>query len=302
MTFTIETQIPKNTDVVFVADLFVEDYRGGAELTTEALISSAPGLRVFKLHSVSLTPEIVEKNKHLTWVLCNWSMSPKEGLIALVTEGCKYVCVEYDYKYCKHRSSHLHELQTKSPCDCHLTKNFPVGLYKRAQSVFFMSEGQKEEYELRFPHMKTWTNTQVLSSVWKPEDLDFILSLKKAPEVRTKKGTWAVLSGGSWIKNQKNTEDYCTSKSMPYELLGGLEYRTFLEHLSQYEGLVFHPLGFDTCPRLVVEASLLGLRLDLNENVQHRLEKWFKDVAASVTMEYLRSRPSAFWNSTLQKI
>jgi hypothetical protein len=34
-------------------------------------------------------------------------------------------------------------------------------------------------------------------------------------------------------------------------------------------------MGFDTAPRLTIEAKLLGLKLDLNENVQHKNEPWF---------------------------
>lgn len=301
MTFTLEFFIPKKTDVVFVADLFEADYKGGAELTTEALVSSAPGLRVFKLHSTSLTADLVAKHKDLTWVLCNWSMAPRDGLSALVTEGCKFVCVEYDYKYCSARSSHLHNLQLGygKECECHKSKNFAVALYKRAAHVFFMSEAQKKEYESKFPAMTEWTHTSVLSSVWKEADLDHICSLRK--EASERKKEWAVLSGGSWIKNQEATEKWCKENAIPYETVGNRPYWDFLQKLSEYKGLIFHPAGFDTCPRLVVEAKLLGLELNLNDNVQHKEENWFKDASVSATVEYLRSRPSVFW-STLHLI
>ena len=41
--------IPRECNVVFVADAFAEDYPGGAELTTKALIDSAPdSINIFK--------------------------------------------------------------------------------------------------------------------------------------------------------------------------------------------------------------------------------------------------------------
>ena len=43
-------KIPDNCDIVFVADMFAEDYPGGAELTTKALIDSSP-FTIFKVHS-----------------------------------------------------------------------------------------------------------------------------------------------------------------------------------------------------------------------------------------------------------
>ena len=291
--------IPLDTDVIFVADLFSEDLTGGAELTTEALLSTAPGLSVFKLHSSHLTRALVEKNKNRLWVLCNWSAASQEALAALVTEGCRFFCVEYDYKYCKFRSSHLHLMQTSTPCNCHLGKNFAVALYQRAAHVFFMSERQRREYVTLFPKMKDWNNTSVLSSVWTEQDLQTLIDL--ASKHKQKNGKWAVLSGGSWIKNQTYVEEYCKDKGLPYELIGGLPYREFLEKLAQYHGLVVIPAGFDTCPRLVVEAKLLGLQLELGDNVQHKDEAWFKDVSTDVTLDYLRSSTNRFWEQILTK-
>ena len=46
---TKEVMIPKECKVVFVSDNFVEDYVGGAELTSEALI---PGQRM-RIHLMS---------------------------------------------------------------------------------------------------------------------------------------------------------------------------------------------------------------------------------------------------------
>lgn len=292
--------IPVDIDVIFVADLFSEDLTGGAELTTEALLRSAPGFSVFKLHSGHLTRSLVENNKDKLWVLCNWSSAPQDALAALVTESCRFVCVEYDYKYCRFRSSHLHKLQTGIECDCNLRKNFAVALYQRASHVFFMSQGQLTEYETRFPRMKEWTNTSVLSSVWSDQDLDILVDLAKRHQ--QKNGKWAVLTGGSWIKNQAGIESYCKERGMPYDLIGGLPYREFLECLAQYHGLVVHPAGFDTCPRLVVEAKLLGLQLDLSDNVQHKNELWFKDATLDDTLRYLRSGPERFWSVLASKI
>ena len=44
----LQIKIPPEAKVVFVSDMFVEDYVGGAELTSEALIQSSP-FPVYKL-------------------------------------------------------------------------------------------------------------------------------------------------------------------------------------------------------------------------------------------------------------
>lgn len=286
-----EYYIPTNTEIIFVADLYSNEYVGGAELTTDAIIA-ATNKNVFKLHSESLTPELVEKNKEKYWILCNWSQSPIEGRIQLVQSGCQYSIIEYDYKYCKYRSSHLHKLTTKNDCDCHLDKHgkWVASFYKRAEHLFFMSSGQMNEYCRLFPSLKE--KSKVLSSVWEEKDYQKFLNIRNS---RASNKKWAILKGGSWIKNQQATEQYAKNHQLEYELIGGLPYEQFIQKLGEYEGLIFHPAGFDTCPRLVVEAKLMGLKLDLNENVQHKDEEWFNADNIDVTMTYLRDFYNRFW-------
>ena len=38
-----------NSDIVFVSDFFVEDYKGGAELTTDALINTSGNFKIAKI-------------------------------------------------------------------------------------------------------------------------------------------------------------------------------------------------------------------------------------------------------------
>ena len=52
--------IPEECDIVFVADMFAEDYAGGAELTTQALIDSSP-FTVFKLHSKDVSEKMLQQ-------------------------------------------------------------------------------------------------------------------------------------------------------------------------------------------------------------------------------------------------
>ena len=49
-----------------------------------------------------------------------------------------------------------------------------------------------------------------------------------------------------------------------------MEYDETLETIAKAQGLCFLPVGGDTCPRLVIEAQLLGCQVALNENVQHK--------------------------------
>ena len=69
-----EKIIPADCDVVVVADLFLNDYVGGAELTTEALTKSAPNnVRVHKIHSKDVTMKTLESGYQKYWVFANFA-------------------------------------------------------------------------------------------------------------------------------------------------------------------------------------------------------------------------------------
>lgn len=284
----------RQAQVVFVSDFFVEQYIGGAELTMEAIIDASP-YRVAKIQCSKLTRELVEKYKDTVhWVLVNYTGLHKDVLIDIAND-CNYSIIECDYKYCRYRSSHLHVLNEQTTCMCHTDYQgkFTKGLFKRASTVWFMSQEQLDEYCTYFPVMKTWTHLKVQGSTWTSEHLDKLLALGATSK---KENKWAVLSGASWIKNQTFVENHLKQKSVDYDLIGNLPYEHFVEKLSQYKGLCFIPAGLDTCPRIVIEAKIMGLELELGELVQIKNETWLSQSPQDL-VSYLKNKPQAFWNS-----
>ncbi|MFA6050907.1 MAG: hypothetical protein WC761_07005 [Candidatus Paceibacterota bacterium] len=91
--------IPQSAQVIVVADMFVEDYLGGAELTTQALIDSSP-LEIFKLHSKDLNMDLLKEGVDRFWVFGNFS-GMNGNLIPSIVGNLKYAILEYDYKYCR---------------------------------------------------------------------------------------------------------------------------------------------------------------------------------------------------------
>ncbi len=77
-------------------------------------------------------------------------------------------------------------------------------------------------------------------------------------------------------------------------MIFGMEYDQFLKRLAQARGLCALPAGYDTCPRLAIEAKLLGCELQTNEYVQHRDEEWFNKPNDEI-VKYLRTRKDYFW-------
>lgn len=287
--------IPNQTEYVVVSDMFAKDYTGGAELTLEAIMSKCPG-RYFQLHSASMTAELVQKYASKYWVIANFAAAPGDALAELVRSHVRFSVVECDYKYCKYRSSHLHQLQEGKPCDCNQTRSgrFVRALFGKARWVMFMSQGQIDEYNRQFPNV-SYDNFVVQSSTFSDETISYLSVLRSQRNKIEIKDVYAVLKGGTWIKAEQQTVEWCRENGIKFELIGGIPYREFLEKLYTYKGLVFRPAGFDTCPRLVIEAKMLGLDCLLNEYVQQKNELWF--ISDIETCEnYLKTRAKFFWD------
>jgi len=287
------TRIPQNCDVVFVADLFVDDYVGGAELTSEALISSSP-LRVHKVRSSQVSVETLESGHDKFWIFGNFSQLDI-NLIPTIIANMRYAVLEYDYKFCRYRSPELHRSQTGLECDCdnQVHGKLVSSFYYGAKSVWWMSEGQQRIYHTRFPFLNKVSNV-VLSSVF---DERFFVRIKQLNAESSERKGWIVLGSNSWVKGYENAVEWCKREGKEYEVVWNVPYDELLRKLSCAEGFVYLPQGYDTCPRMVIEAKLLGCKLHLNDYVQHKDEEWFASSDPLDTESYLYAARERFWNA-----
>lgn len=286
--------IPEDCDIVFVSDMFVEDYVGGAELTSEALIESSP-LSVYKLKSKDVDIKMLESGVSKFWIFGNFSQMNLQ-LIPSIVANMNYSVLEYDYKYCNYRSPEKHQAATGSPCNCHEDTHGKIisAFYYGAKSLWWMSEAQENLYHRKFPFLKERSNT-VLSSVFSEK---FFASVKVLNEKYkdSERSGWVVLSSDSWIKGTDDAINWCEQNNKNYNVVKGWTHDRVLEEMAQAEGFVYLPKGNDTCPRMVIEAKLLGCKLQLNEYVQHKDEEWFTSNDEFDTEAYLYAARERFWN------
>lgn len=303
-TFTgmpVEYVVPPACPVVVVQDMFSKDYNGGAEQTMDAIISKSPH-RVFRMHSNSLTVDMLERYRDKYWIFGNFVNCDAAALAYLAESNIRYSVVEYDYKYCVFRSEVMHQQETKQPCDCPLR---PHGIlvdkfYSKAEHIFWMSEKQKEHFCSKVPSLLFVDEGKhvIQGSVFTDEDLDRMVSLRAFHEEAVKKfpvKIWGVQQSQNWIKGTEQTVKWCSQQKMPVKILGNLPYHKFLEEVASCYGLVFQPLDYDTCPRIVIEAKIMGCELTLNNNVQHKDEEWFTKSPDEI-VSYLKSRGEFFWS------
>ena len=223
-------------------------------------------------------------------------------LIPSIVANIRYAVVEYDYKYCRHRSPEKHQVIEGVPCDCHDHDHGKMisAFYYGSISCWWMSKNQMNHYHDRFPFLKEKEN-HVLSSIFNDDFFDKVMKFHSDKEKKTRKG-WIVTGSTSWIKGTKAAEEYCKDKGLEYETLWSVPYDQMLKKLSEAEGLVFLPPGLDTCPRLVIEAKLLGCDIVINSNVQHAQEEWFNTDDPNRVFQYLYGRRKYFWENIINQL
>ena len=281
-------------NLVIVADFFQEDLVGGAELTTQALIESSP-FNLIKLRSGQVTVELLQQYHGLHWVFGNWAGLDR-NLIPTIIANMSYSVLEYDYKFCRYRSPEKHALAEGSPCNC---QNEPWGrlvgaFYYGARSLWWMSEKQQQRYLERYPDLQN-RNQSVLSSVFSEDFWVTLKALREENESTIREG-WLVLGSNSWIKGTEDDVKWCEDNGKKYKILSGMEPKEILREMARAEGFAYLPKGGDTCPRMVIEAKLLGCQLQLNDNVEHKDEIWFNTPDILETESYLYAARETFWN------
>jgi glycosyltransferase involved in cell wall biosynthesis len=286
-----------NCNVIFVSDAYSDTLNGGAELSTDALFETCPKeIKVSKVLASEVNIDLLQKFKDKFWVFFNIS-SMDWNLIPTIIANLDYIVVEYDYKYCKWRSPEKHKHIEGENCNCNnqLTGQLYSALILNSKTVFWMSEKQEKIYLDLFPELKK-TNRLVLGSIFNEE---FFIKIKDLRQkyYNKKNENWIILASSSWIKGADEAIKIANNLNLKYELVWGLSYDDMLEKLAQSKGLIFHPLGSDTCPRIVIEAKLLGCELNINENVQHAKEEWFDTENLTDIEEILYASPGVFWDS-----
>jgi len=296
----LKTLIPEKwltkPEFIFVNDMFVEDYVGGAELSLETLVETCKSDKVVKVRTAELSKFLIENNKDAKWVFGNIANASNEMITNIVSSPISYSFVEFDYKFCKHRNPALYEMVEGTSCDYKNTERGKAmtDFVNAASSVFFMSEEQRDLHINNLPGIKN-EKLFVLSSLFTDEFFNFIDHVRSNSKGKNDK--WVVLGSRSWVKGLNETEAHCKEQSYDYEVLWNLPYQQFLEKLSESKGLCFKPTGLDTCPRMVIEAKLLDCELDTNDKVQHYKEEWF-DKTYEEIVDYLKSRPAFFWDNS----
>ncbi len=284
------TYIPQDTQVIFVNDFFVEHLIGGAELTTQAIIDSLKesNIKTTKIQSNLLSSQIILENRDKLWILCNFANASAQA-ISTLSRVARYIVIEYDFKFCSSRSPDKHKFESKKDCDCANQQHgkFITQVFNNALSVLWMSEAQKNITKSYCKDLNP-ASEYVASSIFDDNTIEKLISLKNSttkPKDVMLHDSWLILKSNSWIKGTQESLQFAIKNNLKYELIGNVAYDVMLQALSAAKGIIYQPPGGDTCPRIIIEAQILGVELKCNDNVLHLTEQWTK---SDSIVEYLR--------------
>lgn len=277
---------------------------GGTALTLQALFSSYDKKNIIFLRTHEVTDDVLKTIPQDTLFVLgninNFEASLQTLLSILVIR--KFVKIEFDYGFCRFRCEAAYKKFTGedawSPFSdkygSKVLKNIYDWIRRRALCVFYMSEEQRKMHDMYLEPSKA--PQYVLSSCFTKEDLLGLLGLN-SKRGGANRAIWAIADGnGGWHTEAKGVYDaikYARDNKIDFELVRSPNYHEFLNRLSAYKGLIFLPKIHDTCPRLVIEAKIMGLEMVLNNNVQHLNEDWFKKNPEEIC-DYLVNRPRFF--------
>ena len=231
-----------------IADFFYKDFTGGAELNDFSLVSQfkKSGIEVKEIYCKDVSIDFLSQNKEANFIVANF-VSLTEANKQYMIKNNRYVIYEHDHKYLKRRNPIFYKNFT-APAD-HLAN---IDFFTYAKATICLTQ-------LALDVFKNNTGLEnvdkVGASVWRDEDLDYLMDLLAKPNKNT---LAAIMDSTNPIKKKAQCVKFCEDKDIPYELISDIDHRAFLKKLSTYEKLVFMTGHLETCCRIVVEAKMLN--------------------------------------------
>jgi len=273
---------------------------GGTSLTLDAIIE--PNAENVELIPTSELKFIDCVEKSGTWIFGNITALNHSVVtnILWLLENKTCVKVEFDYGYCAYRSPNSHLSFKNEECSCFSgecevppLQNIYRAITEKCKHIFYMSQ---QQLNLHIKNTQLGSASRsVLTSCFTSKTYESFSELAN----QEKNNKYAILKGqGGWHSKAKGFEkskEYVRQNNLQSDIIQTETHDKMLKLLSTYKGLIFLPIIQDTCPRIVIEAKLLGLELIINNNCQHITEDWWKDKSIEEITTYLKSRPEYFW-------
>jgi len=252
-------------NIIFIADFFSNEIRGGAELHSEEIIKclSERGYEVSKLKSQNVSSELLDSMKGSIFVVSNFMMLNESAKKSLI-DNHEYLILENDHKYVKSNNPTLYpnmvipeqELQN-------------IDFFKNAKAVFCQSKMHAETIQ---KNLLIDNIVNLSCNIWSDEDIASLRS--NLYKQKTRK--FGVMESSNRNKGTLQTVEYCRNNNIEFDLIPPCSQKEFYNELAKTETLVFFPQWMETYCRVAVEARILGCKMITNKVIGCTSESYFK--------------------------
>lgn len=253
--------------IIFVADLFAEEFTGGGELNNHefCIFLQKSGFEILKIKSSQVNSLFLKDNLNNFFIFGNFIDLDKK-LFETIYKSARYIIYEHDHKYCINRNPATF-INFLVPEEQIINKEF----YKNAKYVFTQSEFHKNILE---KNLKLDNIINLSGNFWKQETINFLYEKSKIEKIKK----FVLLGSNVWHKNTAGSIDYCLKNNLEYEIINfNSNYENFLESFTRYDGFIFLPKTPETLSRTCVEARLSGMTVKTNQLIGAKNEPWFKE-------------------------
>lgn len=280
---------------LWISDFKTSDHIGGAELTTDAIIEHAPeNILVDHIR----TNEVYKSYKDYDFLIFDSITRINDyKLFNEIIESKPFFSVEYDYNKITPYRHLFAENELYLGYDNYWS-DFYIKFWKSENRLasFFMSNEQLRIHDRiikNFMEIDFYNKSINLSSVFSKSSLKFI---KRAFKSSSDRSGHLIYDTQNPLKGTSESINFAKSNNLePIKLFKNISNKQLIHKMSKSESLVFMPNMHDTCPRMVIEAFLVGCDIYINDYVQMKDEEWFKD--RETALDYMETRGLFFWNN-----
>ena len=276
------TQAKFNDKVILISDFFVDDFVGGAALNDEEIFTLlSERFDTYKIKSRYLYEGFILENLDSFFIISNFfGISPP--IRDLIQQKCKYILYCHDYKFVKHTNPALYP-DFKVPA--HELVN--VSFHNDAYRIVCQTQFQKGIYDRNLNSPEKTINFS--GNLWSPQSLDLL----ETHTEKEKNKKCAIIDSPYPQKGTQASIEVCKEKKWEFDVIKDPDYASFLDKLSQYSKLVFHPSTPETCCRVILEAKMMNVEIETNHLVGASYEEWYSKKGVDL-IKYMRKKRETF--------
>ena len=268
--------------IVFIADFFVDEISGGAEICDDILINllRADGFDVIKFKNSDLSHQHIKLYRSCGYhfIISNFTLMTGAVSTELLNVPNSYSIMEHDHKYIKTRNPAVYK-DYIAPSQDIVNRE----IFANAKNIFAQSKIQAECIR---KNLKIKNVVNLGMSLWTDEQLEII----ENNLANVKQAGASVVDSKNPTKNTPTTVSHCEERGIPHTLIGSADYSEFIKQLSSHEIHVFIPRVLESFNRVLLEARMLNCKVKTTGLNGCISEEWFKQYKGKELIEFVREQ------------